>query len=188
MNLVDRVKNILMSPQTEWPTIAAEPATTQSIFTGYVLVLAAIGPVAIAIVGGGVGLLSGVVSYVVALAMTFVLAFIVDALAPSFGGEKDFVGSLKLTAYSSTAVWIAGIFRLLPFLGGIVGLLALIYTCYTFYLGAPALKKCAPDKAVGYTIVVVVCALVLGFVLMGLLFSAIIGGGMAGMTGFGMIR
>ncbi len=133
------------------------------------------------------GLLVGIVSYVVALAMTFVLALIADALAPSFGGEKDFVASLKLTAYASTAVWIAGIFRLLPFIGGIIGLLALIYTCYTFYLGAPVLKKCAPDKAVGYTIVVVVCALVLGFVLMGVLVSAMIGGGMAGMTGFGMI-
>ena len=30
MNLVDRVKNILVSPQTEWPKIAEETATTQS--------------------------------------------------------------------------------------------------------------------------------------------------------------
>ena len=192
MNLVDRVKNILMSPQTEWPTIAAEPATTQSIYTGYVMILAAIGPAAIllrGLVGGFLGAVAvAIASYIIALAITFVLALIVDALAPSFGGTKDFVGSLKLTAYTYTAVWVAGIFQLLPFIGGIVGLLAAIYAFYTFYLGAPVLAKCAPDKAVGFTIVVVICGLVLGFLLMGLLFSAMFGAGVAGMGGLGSIR
>ncbi len=192
MNLVDRVKNILISPQTEWPVIAAEPATTQSIYTGYVMILAAIGPLAILLRGLAGGFLGAVAvaiaSYIIALAITFVLALIVDALAPSFGGTKDFVASLKLTAYSYTAAWIAGIFQLLPFIGGIIGLLAAIYAFYTFYLGAPVLKKCAPDKAVGFTIVVVICGLVLGFLLMGLLFSAMFGGSMVGMSGFGTIR
>ena len=32
-SLVDRVKNILVSPKTEWPRIDAEPATVASIFT-----------------------------------------------------------------------------------------------------------------------------------------------------------
>ena len=192
MALIDRVKNILISPQTEWPMIAAEPATTQSIYTGYVMILAAIGPLAILLRGLAGGFLGAVAvaiaSYIIALAITFVLALIVDALAPSFGGTKDFVASLKLTAYSYTAAWIAGIFQLLPFIGGIIGLLAAIYAFYTFYLGAPVLKKCAPDKAVGFTIVVVICGLVLGFLLMGLLFSAMFGGSMVGMSGFGTIR
>jgi hypothetical protein len=193
MNIVDRVKNILMSPKTEWPTIAAEPATTQSIYTGYVMILAAIGPLAMvlrALAGGFVGALAvAIATYVIALAITFVLALIVDALAPSFGGTKDFTASLKLTAYSYTAAWIAGIFQLVPFIGGIIGLLAAIYSFYTFYLGAPVLKKCAPDKAVAYTIVVVICGIVLGFLLMGLLISAMFGGGMmAGMGGLGTIR
>jgi len=192
MALIDRVKNILLSPQTEWPVIAAEPATTQSIYTGYVMILAAIGPLAILLRGLAGGFLGAVAvaiaSYIIALAITFVLALIVDALAPSFGGTKDFVASLKLTAYSYTAAWIAGIFQLLPFIGGIIGLLAAIYAFYTFYLGAPVLKKCAPDKAVGFTIVVVICGLVLGFLLMGLLFSAMFGGSMVGMSGFGTIR
>jgi len=49
MNLVERVKGILLSPKTEWPRIAAEPMTTQQIYTNWVLILAAIGPIAIAI-------------------------------------------------------------------------------------------------------------------------------------------
>jgi len=188
MNLVDRVKNILVSPQGEWPKIAEEVATTQSIYTGYVLILAAIGPIAVAIITGGLGFVFAIVGYLIALAMTFVLALIVDALAPSFGGQKDFIGSLKLVAYSCTALWIAGIFRLIPFLGGIIGLVGLIYTFYLFYLGAPVLKKCAAEKAVGYTAVVAICALVIGFVLISLLFSMVVGGGMAGLAGIGAIR
>lgn len=188
MNLIDRVKNILMSPQSEWPKIAGESATTQSIYTGYVMILAAIGPLAVAIATLGAGIVIAIVGYLIALVMTFVLAFIADALAPSFGGQKDLTGSLKLVAYSSTALWVAGIFRLIPYVGGIVGLIGLIYTFYLFYLGAPVLRKCSPEKAVGYTVVVAVCALVIGFVLASLLFSVILGGGMAGMAGLGAIR
>jgi hypothetical protein len=185
MALVDRVKNILLTPQTEWPKIAEEPATTQSIYTGYVLILAAIAPVALLIRTGMLGLTGAVLSYVIALAITFVLALIVDALAPSFGGEKNFVQSLKLTAYSYTAAWVAGVFHLIPGLGGILALLAMIYSFYTFYLGAPVLKRCAPDKAVAFTLIVVVCGIVLGIVVGGMLLTAVIGGGAAGMMGLG---
>ena len=45
--------------------------------------------------------------------MSALLALIIDVLAPSFGGQKDFVASLKLVAYSSTVVWLAGIFHLI---------------------------------------------------------------------------
>jgi Yip1 domain len=188
MALIDRAKNILLTPKTEWPNIAAEAATTQSIFVGYVLILAAIGPIFLVLKSGGAGLTFAVLNYVVNLAIAFVLALIVDALATSFGGEKDFVQSLKLVAYSYTAAWIAGIANLLPFIGMIIGLLAAIYTVYTFFLGAPVLKKCAPEKAVGFTAVVVVCGIVLGVVVGGFMLTAMMGGGVAGMSGFGTIR
>ena len=188
MALVDRVKNMIVTPKTEWETIAAEPATTQSIFTHYVLILAAIGPVATAIslMARGIvgGIAAAIIGYVVALIVVVAMTWIADALAPSFGGQKDFVTALKLVAYAHTAAWVAGIFQLIPFAGGIVGLVAAIYSLYTFYLGAPVLKKCTTDKAVGYTLVLVVCVIVLwvllGFVLLGGLFGgmATMGGGM----------
>ena len=159
----------------------------QSIYVGYVLILAAIGPIAMAIRRGVLGVTVAVVSYGVGLVVTYLLALIVDALAPTFGGEKNFIQSLKLTAYSYTAAWVAGIFQLIPGIGGIIGLLAAIYSFYTFYLGVPVLKKCPPDKAVAYTIVVVICGIVLGLVLGGLLISAFVGG-TAGMMGMGMMQ
>ncbi|HEV3239502.1 MAG TPA: Yip1 family protein [Casimicrobiaceae bacterium] len=187
MNLIDRVKNILLQPKVEWPKIATESATPQSIYLGYIVILVAIAPLAILLRTGGAGLVAAVVHYVIALAVTFLLALIVDALAPTFGGEKNFVQSLKLVAYSYTAAWIAGVFLLIPVLGGIIALLAAIYSWYTFYLGVPVLKKCPQDKAVGYTIVVVICGILLGIVLAGFLVSLVVGGGMMGM-GAGMFN
>ena len=187
MALVDRVKNILLTPKTEWPVIAAEAATVQSLYVGYIVILAAIGPIAMAIRGGMLGLTVALVAYGVGLAVTYLLALIVDVLAPTFGGEKNFIQSLKLTAYSYTAAWIAGIFQLIPGIGGVIGLVGAIYSFYTFYLGVVALKKCPQDKAATYTIVVVICGLLLGFALAGVLMSVLVGGG-AGMMGLGMMH
>ncbi|HEY3180104.1 MAG TPA: Yip1 family protein [Casimicrobiaceae bacterium] len=163
MALLDRLKGILFEPRTEWPKIAAEPATTQSIYTGWVMLLAAIGPLSILITRGEARVQTAVGLYIMTLIVTFILALIVDTLAPSFGGTKDFVEALKLAAYSYTAAWIAGVFQILGVAGAVLALLATIYSWYTFYIGAPVLKKCASDKAVPFTIVVVLCGLALGF-------------------------
>src|SRR5262249_54738970 len=175
--LVDRVKNMLLTPKTEWPKIASETATVQSMYAGYVMILAAIGPIAMALRTNIFSTTFAIVSYVIALVMTYLLAWIVDALAPNFGGEKNFIQSLKLTAYSYTAAWIAGLFHLLPPLGAIVSVLAMIYSFYTFYLGVPVMKKITQEKAAGFTIVIVLCGIVLGFVMMRVLLWGAVGGG-----------
>jgi hypothetical protein len=179
MSLVDRVKGILMAPRTEWPVIEAETATTASIFTGYIIPLAAIpaiaGFIGMSLIGLNMlgvsirvpvstGLTGAAVRYVLSLVACYVLALIIDALAPSFGGTKNSLQALKVAAYSSTAAWVAGIFAIVPALG-ILTLLGL-YSLYLLYLGLPVLMKAPQEKAVGYTVVVVICAIVL-FVVVG---------------------
>ena len=181
MNLVDRVKGILLSPKEEWPKISAETETTQSLYTGYILILAAIGPIALLVHSFSFGAAGAIVLYLLSLGVTYVMALIVDALAPTFGGEKNFMQSLKLVAYSYTAVWVAGILHLIGFIGGILSLLAAIYTLYAFYLGVPVMKKCPQEKAVTYTVVVVLCGIVLGAVVGGLMRSTLFGGMPMGM-------
>jgi hypothetical protein len=180
MSLVDRVKGILLSPKEEWPKIAAETETVPSLYTSYILILAAIGPIAMMIRSMFFGffgsIVSAIVMYVIALASTYIMALIVDALATTFGGEKNFIQSLKLAAYASTAVWVAGILHLLGWLAGILILLAALYSLYTFYLGISVMKKCPQDKAVPYTLVVVVCGIVLGAIIGSLMTSAMFGG------------
>jgi len=159
MDLIERVKGIVVEPRSEWVKIAAEPATVQSLYTGYIMILAAIGPLASLLATRSIQV--AIAQYVLSLIVTFVMALIVDALAPSFGGAKDFLGSLKLTAYGYTVAWLAGIFSLLGIVGAALGLLATIYAIYTFFLGAPVLNKSSMDKAVPFTLVVVLCGIVL---------------------------
>lgn len=183
MNLVDRVKNILLQPKAEWEAIATESTPTAELYTGYIMPLAAIGPAASIIGMSLVGIsmpfmgtfrvpltssiAQAVTSYVLTLVGVFVIALIIDALAPSFGGEKNQAQALKVAAYASTPSWVAGIVMVLPMLG-ILALLAALYGLYLLYLGLPMLMKAPQDKALGYTAVVVVVAIVVMAVIGGI--------------------
>jgi hypothetical protein len=173
--LVARVQGILLRPKSEWEVIDREPATTRGLFAGYVCILAAI-PAVCALIGGqifGYGFLfvhvhptllnsivGAVISYLLGLATTFVLAFIIDALAPSFGGEKVQIQAMKVAAYSGTAGWVAGVFSLVPALA-FIGALCGLYGLYLLYTGLPRVMKSPPEKTLGYTIVTIICAIVL---------------------------
>jgi hypothetical protein len=184
MDLVGRAKAILMNPRQEWPVIEKETTTAAELYTGYIVPLAAIGPVARAIgfsvFGVNLGILGSwrvspanavggaVMSYVFTLVGVWVLAWVIDALAPKFGGQSNSVQALKVAAYSATAGWLAGVFALFPPLS-ILGILGL-YCLYLLYLGLPVLMKSSPDKAIGYTVVVVIVAVVI-FAVLGILAS-----------------
>ena len=189
MDLFERVKNILLQPKDEWPKIAAEAATPQSLYLGYIMILAAIGPIVMLLTFGGfvagLGIRVAIVTYINSLIAVAVLALIVDLLAASFGGSKDFIAALKLTAYSFTAAWVSQIALFVPVLGWLVVLAAAIYGFYLFFLGAPILKKCSADKAVLFTIIVLLCAIVLMYIVRLIVYNAGFGAGM-GMTGMGM--
>ncbi|HEX7441056.1 MAG TPA: Yip1 family protein [Caldimonas sp.] len=174
MSLLQRVQAILLRPRETWPVIAAEPADTASLYSSYVIFLAAIPAIAgfigmtlIGVGGFGLsiripivsGLIQAVVSFVLSLVMVFLIALLVDALAPTFGGTKSQINALKLVAYGSTAGFVGGLFSLLPALA-ILGLIAALYSIYLIYTGLPVLMKCPPEKAGAYTAVVIVCAIV----------------------------
>lgn len=183
MNLIERVKRILLSPRTEWEVIAAEPTTTAELYKTYIAPLAAIGPIAqfigysvfgISVFGTtyrvpiGSGLTSALLTYVLTLVATYLLALIIDALAPTFNGQRNQIQALKVAAYSSTASWVAGIFALIPGLR-ILTILGL-YSVYLLYLGLPALMKTPRDRALVYTGVVILAAIVL-FMIIGIIGS-----------------
>jgi len=176
-SLVARVKAILLQPKLEWPVIAVEPTSANSLFFNYAVPLAAIGPVCTflhnQIFGYGVfgfswhpsligSLASLVATYILSLVGLFVLALIANFLAPKFDGVADRQAALKLVIYGATASYIAGFANLLPGLG-ILALLGL-YSFYLFYVGAGPLLKVPAEKALSFTAVTVVCAIVLGFV------------------------
>ncbi len=181
-NLIGRAKSILLTPRTEWPVIAAETDTIGGIYTGYIMILAAIPAVKLLLASRflGVSILPIVITtYVLSLAGTFIVALIVDALAPTFGGQKDRVQALKVVAYAYTAAWVAAILGIVPGLGLLAALAGLIYGLYLLYLGLPFTMKCPPEKSLGYTVVTVIVAIVVSIVL-GLIVRSVGGFGTLG--------
>jgi len=195
MNLVDRVKGIIVSPKKEWETISGETTSIAELYTSYILILAAIGPVAYFIGMSIVGinlpffgtyrmpivscLISAVVQYGLALASVYILAFVIDALAPTFSGEKNLNQAFKVATYTATPSWLLGIFGIIPALG-LLKILGL-YGLYLLFLGLPVLMKSPKEKAVGYTVTVIVAAIVI-FIIMGVITSLFISYPSPGMT------
>jgi hypothetical protein len=196
--LIARAKDIILKPGETWDVIDGERPTIGSLYTGYVMPLAAIPAIAQAIgmtvFGAGAfgivvkwspvtAVVQAVLAFGLALAMVYVLALIIEALAPNFGGTKDRIQALKVAAYAPTASWVAGVFSLFPPLA-IVGLLGGLYSLYLLYLGLPKLMKTQQDKALPYTAIVVVVAIV-ATILIGVVTGAVAAATGAGAGAFG---
>ena len=174
MNLVERVKNILLKPTTEWETIKNEEYMISDLFTQYSLKLAAIPALAGLIgftlfgisygfgsyrPGFGVSLKWAISMYVMSLIGAFILAYIVDILAPTFDSKKHLPTSMKVVVFAYTAAWVGGIFNLIPALG-ILGALASIYSLVLLYKGLQIVKEVPKNKMVGYFISIIVASIV----------------------------
>lgn len=175
--LTARVKGILLQPKAEWLVIDREFATTNSLYTRYAMILAAIGPIAsliamVAFQHSSIvsALVLAVLSYVLSLAGVFILGLIINALASSFGGSPNSIQAHKLAVYAYTAAWVAGIANLIPGVGGLIALIGAIYSLVLLFLGLPVLMKVPEDKKVVYYIVILLAGIVLGVIM-----SAIVG-------------
>jgi hypothetical protein len=189
-----RAKAILLSPKTEWPVIEGEPTTVADLYKGYVIPLAAIpaifGFLQMSVIGVstffggrvrmgfGYGLTQAVLQFVMALVMVYVVGLIIDALAPTFGGQKNKIQALKVIAYSITASAVASIGGIVPGLGLLIALAGSIYSIYLLYLGLPPLMKSPQDKAGGYTAVVVIVTIVVAAIGFAVIGSVVGGAGM----------
>jgi hypothetical protein len=116
------------------------------------------------------GMMSAVIGYVLSFVIVYVVATIIDALAPTFGGVKNFPNALKLAVYASTPSWLAGIFLILPGLT-FMALLG-VFGFYLLWVGLPVLMKSPPEKTTVYTASVAVCTIFVA-VLLGLLQTTI---------------
>jgi hypothetical protein len=188
MNLVERVKAILLDPKSEWKAIEGEPGSAGYLFPNYVAIVAAIPPVCSfirgVIIGYGPfhvglfgGLLHAIVSYVLTFVGIYVMAYVIDFLAGTFGGRKDFDNAMRISSYAPTAAWVAGVFNLIPFLG-ILSILGL-YSLYLLHTGIAALMRPPAEKALMYTIAAIVCMIVVWIVIVSI---------PAMLFGFGMMR
>ncbi|MBL7979509.1 MAG: YIP1 family protein [Bacteroidetes Order II. Incertae sedis bacterium] len=190
MSLVDRAKNILLSPKAEWEVIDGESSNMASLVVGYALPFLVLGALAGAIGNSVFGvtvpfvgtvktpwlqsMITAAAGIAVAVVMLYILSMIVNLLAPNFGGEKNDNQAAKLVVYASTAGWVAQIFGIIPAVGGIMSLAGAVYGIYLYYLGLPVLMKNPQDKTIVYMIVVAIVAIVINMVLGGIIVGAIV--------------
>ena len=172
MHLIERIKAILLTPRTEWPVIAQEDTSVLDLYIKYVAILAAIPEVAHfigqSLIGADrapivSGLMRAVIAYLVTWVMVYLIAAVINVLAPRFGGTRNFSSALKLSVYSHTPLWLAGVFLLIP---GLNFLLILgVYGLYLLWVGLPVLMRVPDERAFPYAIFATACALIPAVVL-----------------------
>lgn len=176
--MIDRVKSILVSPKTEWPTIEAENMPHVKLFTSYVLLLALI-PTVAAFIGNGIigysilgirvcsisaGVSNAITQFIAMAGGVYLTAFVIDFLAENFGAKKDFDRAFSLVAYAYTPMFIGGIFYIIPSLS-FLATLAGLYSLYLLYLGLQPMMKVAAEKQTVYFVVSLLVMIVVSVVL-----------------------
>jgi hypothetical protein len=183
-NLLSRAMNLMFGPSAELARIAPEQETVPGFYAKWIVPLALIpviaGAIGMVLFGAGIPGLAvmkfgpvqaaiiGVLQFVTILGMTYVMALLINALAPNFGAEQNPMQALKTAGYSGTAFCLAGVFQILPILSflGLVGL----YSIYILNRGVRTLMKAPEEKATGYTAAIVVIMLI-GWIIVGALMS-----------------
>ena len=186
--IVDRARDLLITPKKEWEIIDKETPNIGVILAGYVLPLLAIGALATFIgqglIGQGrdllgrtntnvtAGLVGALLFVVFTVINIFIIAAATDALAQSFSSEKNWGKSFQMAAYSLTAMYLGSIFLIWPPLQ-IVSIICSLYCVYQLYTGIPIMKKTAVDKQVAYLAVIIIITVVC-IILVGIIESKII--------------
>jgi hypothetical protein len=196
---LNRIKNILLTPKTEWPAIATEPTSIAQLYIGYVVPLTAwaalislarltligtripFGDLVKAPLSAGLGLAAW--TFVGSFIGLFLVGLIVNFLAPTFGGTRDQTQALKVAAYCLTPAYVGSVLSLSPVLSGVLQFVVLCYGLYVLYLGLPVVMRAPKERALGYTATVVVCTFILGIVFSFAAIALGIVGHSAGLTG-----
>lgn len=187
MNLIERIKNIITNPKSEWEKINTEEQTLSAVITTYVVPLALLGAAATFIGYGFIGIDYGffrmkgmewgikmaVVQVVSAVVGVIVTAYVVDALAPSFSSTKNINKSAQLVAYGYTPAFIGALLNIFPAIGWLGSLFGL-YGVYLMYLGLGPLKNTPEDKKVIYLVVTIVVLIVV-YAILGMILGTILG-------------
>lgn len=172
--LIGRVQRLLLTPPSEWDRIDTEGADVAGLYQSYILPLAGLsalaGFIGTSIVGIGgfrigflTGLMQAIVSVGLACALVYVMALIINALAPQFGAKEEFGSAFKVAAFAPTASWVGGMFMIIPALW-FMALIGGLYSLYLLFVGLPKLMKPAADKSLIYTLAVIGCMIVIGVV------------------------
>ena len=170
--ILERVKNMLLSPQSTWDEIKAETTTIGQLFQNYLFILAGIPAVA-----GFIGWLFngenfflsfiwGILHYIFSLVAVWAASQLLVLLAPNFQCEVKADEAFALYSYSITPLFLVSIFMIIP---GISFLLLFgIYGFFLLYVGITKLVAPPIEKTTIFTIAAALIISILYIVGLGL--------------------
>ena len=176
MFLFRRACDLLLAPTATWSTIATETSDARTLYTTYLLPLAALPALAswigLCVVGFSsageavrlsplAGLINALLGYVLSLLTIFILARFANRLASNFSGQPDPAAALRLIGYSSTPALLGGIFAVVPHWAGL-GLVPTLYAAFVLARGIPVLMRSNPERTLSYTTILMIGTLALG--------------------------
>jgi len=191
--LLERVKDVLLKPREAWETIATETTEVNDLLKEYLLPLAAIPALAsflgmwligIWITLGHVvrlsmsrSLLNALIGYVLTVGGIWLVSRIIAFMAPRFEAESDERKAFQVAVYGYTPYLAFGIFHLIPRLDALV-FFGGLYSFYQIYLGLPIVLNAPKEKALPFTISVIVVIILVYFIIgavSSLIFGPVIG-------------
>lgn len=179
IEIIQRAKNILISPVEEWKVIKEESTDKSGVIRNYALpftlLLAITSFFGIFLFRNYVTLsimvIRAVVTFLSAFLSIYISAYLINELAPGFDSKKDLNSSFKLVIYSYTALFASHAIAnlLLPlFFIAIFG----IYSAYIIWTGLGPMMETSDDKKVVFGIISSLIILVV-YVLMNTLLGAL---------------
>jgi hypothetical protein len=187
MGILNRIKGMMLSPQTEWESVARDDPGSAQLFRDFLLPLCLLAPAA-TIVGMlsfdtrwnseyGYSLLRerapiiAMTTYFFEIASVYLLAAILFLLARTEGRAPRFRVTMQVAVLGSIPVLLSGAMLVIPF-GVVFTMMAMLYSFYLYYLGAQRLIGIRPADSTMFVGVVMVCMMVLSSV-MGAIASAL---------------
>lgn len=174
--ILNRAQRIMTAPGQEWQSIREADESINTIYSRFFVYIAAVAAICqfLETVGDGVfgALFSAVLIWALSLGALYLVAMIVELIAPKFDAPNcTRTDAVRLLAYSSTpGMLVAPIVGLIPgglfaFISGLIGL----YGLYIFYTGITPIAGVPEQKRITFLLACAAALIAVGFVISALL-------------------
>jgi hypothetical protein len=157
--IINPIGGIQKNPVAHFEVVSLEERSVSDLFLGYILILAAIPPLAglIGTTQFGWSFAAGatvkltfasalkisIAYYLAILVAIYTLAKLIQWMSRTYGGGQPLERCLALTSYTATPMFLIGVLQIYPvmWLNYIAGLPVLAYTVYRLYIGTPIMMR-----------------------------------------------
>ena len=176
--MLTHILGLFIHPKKEWQAIRDSECSVTRCYLSYVLILAAIPPVAGYLGTTQVGwqfggreavklapqsaMIIAVAYYLIMLVGVFTMGLIIQSMGQAYGAVQPLSRTVTLAAYTATPLFLIGVFELLPILwiNFLVGLPALGYSVVLLYTGLPIMMGISEEKGFLFSSAVLAVGLV----------------------------